>query len=78
LSLRRQHPDYARTQSREQEPSTPSIEQIFAKLKGHLRKAAARTLPDLKEAIRSAFDTLTPKACRNCLAAAGYDAYDPT
>ncbi|MCJ2027849.1 IS630 family transposase [Methylobacterium sp. J-043] len=53
------------------------IEQIFAKLKGNLRKAAARTLPDLKAAIRSAFDTLTPRACRNCLAAAGYDAYDP-
>ena len=59
-------------------PDLNPIEQIFAKLKGHLRKAAARTLPDLKEAIRSAFDTLTPKACRNCLAAAGYDAYDPT
>jgi len=59
-------------------PDLNPIEQIFAKLKGHLRKAAARTLPDLKEAVRSAFDTLTPKACRNCLAAAGYDAYDPT
>lgn len=59
-------------------PDLNPIEQIFAKLKGNLRKAAARTLPDLKAVIRSAFDTLTPRACRNCLAAAGYDAYDPT
>ena len=59
-------------------PDLNPIEQIFAKLKGSLRKAAARTLPDLKAAIRSAFDTLTPRACRNGLAAAGYDAYDPT
>jgi len=76
--LRRQHPDYAPTQRREQEPSTPSIEQVFAKLKADLRKTAARTLPDLQAAIRSAFNSLTPKACRNCLVAAGYDAYDPT
>lgn len=78
LSLRRQHPDYAPTQRREQEPSTPSIEQVFAKLKADLRKTAARTLPDLQAAIRSAFNSLTPTACRNCLVAAGYDAYDPT
>ncbi|MCP1557873.1 UNVERIFIED_ORG: transposase [Methylobacterium sp. SuP10 SLI 274] len=59
-------------------PDLNPIEQIFAKLKADLRKAAARTLPDLKAAIRSALDSLTPKACRNCLTAAGYDAYDPT
>ncbi|CAO4157336.1 IS630 family transposase [Methylorubrum extorquens] len=59
-------------------PDFNPIEQVFAKLKADLRKAAARTLPDLRAAIRSAFDSLTPKACRNCLAAAGYDAYDPT
>ncbi len=59
-------------------PDLNPIEQIFAKLKADLRKAAARTLPDLKAAIRSALDSLTPKACRNCLTAAGYDASDPT
>lgn len=59
-------------------PDSNPIEQIFAKLKADLRKTAARTLPDLKAAIRFTFDSLTPKACRNCLAAAGYDAYDPT
>lgn len=58
-------------------PDFNPIEQIFAKLKVDLRKTAARTLPDLKAAIHSAFDSLTPKACRNCLAAAGYDAFDP-
>lgn len=59
-------------------PDFNPIEQIFAKLKADLRKAAARTLPDLEAAIQSAFDSLTAKACRNCLTAAGYDAYDPT
>lgn len=59
-------------------PDLNPIEQVFAKLKADLRKAAARTLPDLKAAIRSAFDSLTPKACQNCIAAAGYDAFDPT
>ncbi|MFJ7439924.1 hypothetical protein ACIQW5_19895, partial [Methylorubrum thiocyanatum] len=73
LSLRRQHPDYAPTQRREQEPSTPSIEQIFAKLKALLRTAAARTVPDLWNAIRQAFARLTADECRNSLAAAGYD-----
>jgi hypothetical protein len=71
--LRRQHPDYAPTQRREQEPSTPSIEQIFAKLKALLRTAAARTVPDLWDAIRQAFTRFTPDECRNSLAAAGYD-----
>ncbi len=62
-------------------PSSPdfnAIEQVFAKLKADLREAAARTLLDLRAAIRSAFDSLMPKAYRNCLAVAGYDAYDPT
>lgn len=48
------------------------------KLKAHLRKAAARTITDLKQAIRQAFASFTPAECQNYLAAAGYDAYDPT
>jgi hypothetical protein len=72
LSLRRQHPDYAPTQRREQEPSTPSIEQIFATLKGRLRTVAARTVPDLWAAIREAFACFMIDECR-CLAVAGYD-----
>ena len=49
------------------------IEQIFAKLKALLRSAAARTVPDLWNAIRHAFTRFTPDECRNSLAAAGYD-----
>ncbi|MGE7157628.1 hypothetical protein ACQKJ1_28440, partial [Methylorubrum rhodesianum] len=77
LSLRRQHPDYARTQSREQEPSTPSIELVFAKLKAILRADAARTVSELWDTIKLAFRRFSMAECRNYLAAAGYDAYDP-
>ncbi|MBL7598969.1 transposase, partial [Escherichia coli] len=54
-------------------PEFNPIEQIFAKLKGLLQTAAARTVPDLWDAIRRAFSRFTPDECRNCLAAAGYD-----
>jgi hypothetical protein len=43
-----------------------------------LRTAEARTDPDLRAAIRQAFTHFTSDKCRNYLAAAGYDAYDPT
>jgi transposase len=59
-------------------PDFNPIEQAFAKLKALLRSAAARTICKLKEAIRKAFDAFTPDECRNYLAAAGYDAYDPS
>ncbi|MBE7158924.1 MAG: IS630 family transposase, partial [Rhodospirillales bacterium] len=42
-----------------------------------LRTAAARTVTDLWRAIRDAFCQFTADECRNYLAAAGYDAYDP-
>ena len=58
-------------------PDFNPIEQAFAKLKALLRSAAARTVTDLKAAIRRAFEAFTPDECRNYLAAAGYDAYDP-
>ncbi|WP_462120404.1 IS630 family transposase [Methylorubrum extorquens] len=54
-------------------PEFNPIEQIFAKLKALLRSAAARTVPDLWDAIRHAFTHFTPDECRNSLAAAGYD-----
>jgi len=73
LSLRRQHPDYAPTQRRKQEPSTPSIELAFAKLKALLRKAAERTVEGLWSAIGRLVDTVTPNECANCFAAAGYE-----
>ncbi|MCW6512018.1 IS630 family transposase [Hyphomicrobiales bacterium BP6-180914] len=58
-------------------PDFNPIEQLFAKLKALLRTAAARTVPDLWDAIRQAFTRFTATECRNYLAAAGYDAYDP-
>ena len=59
-------------------PDFNPIEQLFAKLKALLRTAAARTLAELWPAIRHAFTCFTPDECRNDLAAAGYDAYEPT
>ena len=54
-------------------PDFNPIEQAFAKLKGLLRTAAARTVPDLRDAIRHAFTRFAPRECRNYLAAAGYE-----
>ncbi len=59
-------------------PDFNPIEQAFAKLKALLRTAAARTVPDLRRAIRNAFKAFHPRECRNYVAAAGYDAFDPT
>ncbi len=59
-------------------PDLNPIEAAFAKLKALLRTAAARSVADLWAAIRDAFGRFTPNECRNYLAAAGYDAYDPT
>ena len=53
-------------------PDFNPIEQIFAKLKSLLRKAAARTLEDLWTAIKQALVEITPADCENCFAAAGY------
>ena len=52
----------------------PAIEMAFAKLKALLRAAAARTIPDLWQAIANALRCFTPQECANYLAAAGYDA----
>ncbi len=54
-------------------PDFNPIEQIFAKLKALLRTAAARTVPNLWNAIQQAFARFTAEECRNSLAAAGYD-----
>jgi transposase len=57
-------------------PSSPDlnpIEQVFAKLKAPLRKAAARTKEDpLRTTIGRLLDTITPAECRNYLANSGY------
>jgi transposase len=54
-------------------PDFNPIELAFSKIKTFLRKAAARNLPDLWDAIRDAIDDLTPNDCRSCFTAAGYE-----
>jgi transposase len=55
-------------------PDFNPIELAFAKLKALLRAAAARTVPQLWEAIAAALEAFTPAECRNYFAATGYDA----
>jgi transposase len=55
-------------------PDFNPIEMAFSKFKALLRAAAARTIPDLWEAIRIAIDAFTPTDCQNYFAAAGYNA----
>jgi transposase len=47
----------------------------FAKLKALLRAAAARSIPDLWDALKKAVNAFTPSECQNYFAAAGYDAF---
>jgi transposase len=53
-------------------PDLNPIEQVFAKLKALLRKAAARTRDELWDVIGSLLDAFTPAECRNYLENAGY------
>jgi transposase len=55
-------------------PDFNPIENAFAKLKALLRKAAARTVAALENAIAEAIDTFTTTECANYFTAAGYDA----
>ena len=54
-------------------PDFNPIENAFAKLKALLRKAAARTIDDLWNAIRDALPDFTPQECANLFTAAGYE-----
>src|SRR3954464_6374960 len=54
-------------------PDFNPIEQLFAKLKALLRKAAARTQTALWETIGRHLDDFTPEECRNYLAHCGYE-----
>ena len=65
-------PQHGATRRREQEPSTPSIEMAFAKLKAHLRAASARTFEAVFAALRDICALFTPQECSNYFAAAGY------
>jgi transposase len=54
-------------------PDLNPIEMAFAKLKAALRKAAARSIEDLLDAIARALATFTAQECLNFYTAAGYD-----
>ncbi len=54
-------------------PDFNPIEMAFSKIKANLRKTAARTLPELWEAIRDAIDNVTPTDSRAFFTAAGYE-----
>lgn len=54
-------------------PDFNPIELAFAKLKALLRKAAARTIPDLWDAIRDALPQFAPQECANYFTACGYE-----
>ena len=49
------------------------IEQVFAKIKALLRKAAARTVDALEAAIASALDAFLPDECANYFTNSGYE-----
>ena len=55
-------------------PDLNPIENAFAKLKALLRKAAARSIEQLWDAIARIIQTYSPRECANYFAAAGYDA----
>lgn len=55
-------------------PDLNPIEQVFAKLKGLLRKAAARSREAVSDTIAKLLDTYTPTECANYFKAAGYAA----
>ncbi len=54
-------------------PDFNPIEMAFSKLKAFLKKAAARTVDDLWDAIARGIETFTPTECQNYFAATGYD-----
>jgi transposase len=54
-------------------PDFNPIEMAFSKIKAILKKAAARTVQDLWEAIRNAIDAVTPKDARSFFTACGYE-----
>lgn len=56
-------------------PDLNPIEQAFAKLKAHLRKAAARTVEELYDAIGDIMDLFQPHECANYLNNSGYGCY---
>src|SRR4051812_8227682 len=56
-------------------PDLNPIEQVFAKLKARLRKAAARTRDALWETIGTSLDAFTPAECQNYIVNSGSEVY---
>ena len=54
-------------------PDLNPIEQLFAKLKALLRKAAARTRDALWDTIGTLLDAFTPNECQNYIVNSGYE-----
>jgi transposase len=54
-------------------PDFNPIEQLFAKLKTLLRKAAARTRDALWETIGTSIEAFMPGECRNYIVNSGYE-----
>ena len=54
-------------------PDLNPIEQLFAKLKHWLRKAAKRTVEAVSHAIGQTLDTVTSAECRNYFSNSGYE-----
>ena len=53
-------------------PDLNPIEQVFAKVKGLVRKAAPRTLDAVNDEIANALNAIPPQECANYLKGAGY------
>jgi transposase len=53
-------------------PDFNPIEQAFAKLKAHLRKAAERSMPALWDRIGAILDSFSANECKNFFSHAGY------
>lgn len=53
-------------------PDANPIEMAFAKLKAHLRKAAARTVKDLRRAVRLGLASITPGDSQGFFRHCGY------
>jgi len=54
-------------------PDLNPIEKFFAKLKHFLRKAAARSIDAICDAIAQILETVAPNECKNYFSEAGYD-----
>ena len=54
-------------------PDFNPIEMAFSKIKALLKKAAARKIEDLWDAVKNAIDAITPGETKNYFTAAGYE-----